>query len=152
MPPTPASPHPQGIRHETTQARPALTPDLSRVLVIGRSPITCIVVARIAERAGLKATSEQPETAGVRLAEFTPGIVIIDGGVENRDCDHVMPALTGTRLASGGTLPATILLSNAAASPDEPLFGGVIDAVVAKPITPETLQPVIERLIATGRG
>jgi CheY-like chemotaxis protein len=127
-------------------------PDLSRALVIGRSPITCVVVTKIAERAGIKATSEQPETAAGRLAELMPGLIIIDGGVENRDCDHVMPALTGSRLATGGMLPATILLSNAAASPDEPIFGGVIDAVVAKPITPENLQPVIERLITAGRG
>jgi CheY-like chemotaxis protein len=117
-------------------------------LIIGRSPITCIVIAKIAERAGLKAVTEKPETAAGRLAELIPGLIIIDGGVENRDCDQVVPALTGTRLATGGMLPATILLSNANTAHDQAAFGGMIDAVVAKPITPENLQPVIERLMA----
>jgi len=152
MPPTQVSPSTQDSRPEGQQGRTGLTPDLSRAMVIGRSPITCVVVARIAERAGLKAVTEQPETAAKRLAELVPGLIIIDGGAENRDCDQIVPALTGTRLAAGGTLPATILLSNANTSRDETAFGGMIDAVVAKPITPENLQPVIERLMAGGRG
>jgi CheY-like chemotaxis protein len=152
MPPTQASPRAQDFRQDAQQGRAGLTPDLSRAMVIGRSPITCVVVAKIAERAGLKAVTEQPETAAKRLAELVPGLIIIDGGVENRDCDQIVPALTGTRLAAGGTLPATILLANANTSPDEAAFGGMIDAVVAKPITPENLQPVIERLMAASRG
>jgi CheY-like chemotaxis protein len=152
MPPTQASPGAQDFRQEAPQARAGLIPDLSRAMVIGRSPITCVVVAKIAERAGLKPVTEQPETAAQRLAELVPGLIIIDGGVENRDCDHIVAALAGTRLAAGGTLPATILLSNANTTHDEAAFGGIIDAVVAKPITPENLQPVIERLMAAGRG
>lgn len=146
MPLTPASPHAHELPQEASpRERQGLSLDMSRALVVARSHVTCVVVAKIAERAGLKTFSEQPETASKRLSELLPGLVIVDGGVENRDFDQLMPALSGTRRAARG-LPATILLSTTNA-PTEDAFGGVIDVLVAKPITPENLQPVIERLM-----
>ena len=121
--------------------------DVSRALVVGRSSITCVVVARIVERVGLKTYTEQPETAGKRLSEVLPGLVIVDGGDATRDFEPLMPMLDGVRRAAGGALPVTILLSTANAAAGHAAFGGTVDAVVAKPITPEILQPVVERLL-----
>jgi hypothetical protein len=45
-----------------------------------------------------------------------------------------------------------ILLSNRVGTPESLDLPGVVDVVVAKPITPECLQPVIDRLAALGRG
>ena len=39
-----------------------LAPDLSRVLVVGKSQITRIVVSKIVERSGLRPVSESPVT------------------------------------------------------------------------------------------
>ncbi|RWH06378.1 MAG: response regulator, partial [Mesorhizobium sp.] len=46
--------------------------------------------------------------------------------------------------------PAVILLSTRNGTPDSLGLSSVVDAVVTKPITPERLQPVIDRLV--GRG
>jgi CheY-like chemotaxis protein len=149
---TPTSPLAQDLPYEGTPLEPAgLVADMSRALVVGRSPITCVVVAKIAERVGLKTFTEQPDAAAGRLAELLPGLVIVDGGLENRDCEHLMPTLNGTRRAAQG-MPVTILLSSANVAHDDTAFGGMIDAVVAKPITPENLQPVIERLLGIARA
>ncbi|TIX61990.1 MAG: response regulator, partial [Mesorhizobium sp.] len=37
-------------------------------------------------------------------------------------------------------------------TPESLGLSSVIDVVIAKPITPERLQPVIDRLIGSGRG
>ena len=48
-------------------------------------------------------------------------------------------------------MPCVILLSTRTGTPDTLSLGPVIDAVVAKPITPESLQPVVDRLLETAR-
>ena len=52
--------------------------DLSQVLVVGRSPVNCVVVTRILERSGLKTASETPGTALDALGTIRPGTVILD--------------------------------------------------------------------------
>lgn len=128
----------------------AVQTDFSKVLVVGKSSINRVVVSKIVERSGLRPISESPETAEKALAGIMPGAVILDGGPDNRDCDRLMPGIDALRRASGKALPAVILLSTRTGTPESLGLSSVVDAVVAKPITPERLQPVIERLV--GRG
>lgn len=123
-----------------------LAPDLSRVLVVGNSQINRIVVARIVERCGLKPVSEPPVSALRVLPLVFPGLVILDGGPDNRDCDSVVAGVMALRRVSGGKSPGVILLSNRTGAPVSPSLEAVTDAVVAKPFTTEQLQPVVERL------
>lgn len=134
-------------------ARPSpVTANLDLALVVCSSHINRIVVSRIAERAGLKVLSETPEGAVETLAARLPGTVILDGGADDRECEQLMEGLASQRLMAGGPTPFVILLSNANPGPGRPPRGGTIDAIVAKPITPERLQPLIQSMIDRMRG
>ncbi len=126
---------------------PSLTPDLSRVLVAGLSQINRIVVSRIVERCGLRPVSETPGAAVRVLPVLFPGLVVLDGGADNHDCDSVLSGIAALRRLAGRGLPATILLSNRNNTPETVSATGLFDAVVAKPFTTDQLQPVIERLL-----
>ncbi|MFD2055148.1 response regulator [Mesorhizobium calcicola] len=121
--------------------------DPSQVLVVGRSPINRVVISKIVERSGLKPISESPDTAARILRSLIPGAVVLDGGADNKDCDNLMSSIDALRRTSGTSLPPVILLSTKNGTPESLGLSSVIDAVVAKPITPERLQPVIDRLI-----
>jgi CheY-like chemotaxis protein len=129
-----------------------LAPDLSRVLIVGKSQINRIVVTKIVERSGLKPVTEQPAGAVRILPLLFPGLVILDGGPDNKDCDSVLAGVLALRRVSGKKLPAVILLSNRTGEPASSLLGGVVDAVVTKPFTTEQLQPVVDRLIKAAKG
>lgn len=137
---------PGATSHSPTHPGSA-TADMSQVLVVGRSQVNRIVIAKIVERSGLKPVAESPETALTLLGQRAPGTIILDGGSDNNDCEALMPSIVALRLASGGKLPSVILLSNKAGSPESLSVSSAIDIVVAKPITPERLQPVIEKLV-----
>jgi CheY-like chemotaxis protein len=121
-----------------------LSSGASHVLVVSKSPISRIVVSGIVERAGLKAVPEMPALAPARLGGLDPELVIVD--VEG-DCDDLLLALRDYRRASPANLPRVILLSLSTAQTEMLKAAHVVDAVVTKPITPETLQPVIDRLV-----
>jgi len=129
-----------------------LAPDLSRVLVVGNSQINRIVVARIVERCGLKPVSEPPASALRVLPLVFPGLVILDGGPENSDCDSMVAGVMALRRVSGGKSPGVILLSNRSGAPVSPPLESVADALVSKPFTTEQLQPVVERLVRVTAG
>jgi CheY-like chemotaxis protein len=120
--------------------------DRSQVLVVGRSPINRVVISKIVERSGLKPISESPDTAARILRSLVPGAVILDGGADNKDCDHLLPGIDALRRGAGKR-PAVILLSTKTGTPESLCLSSIIDMVVAKPITPERLQPVIDRLL-----
>lgn len=126
--------------------------DFDLALVVGTSPINRVVVSRIAERAGLKVVATSPQEAASTLLSKWPGIVILDGGADDRDCDVLMESLAAQRLAAGGRAPFVILLQNANPKQGQPVRGGTIDAIVAKPITPDRLQPLIRSMIDRVRG
>lgn len=128
----------------------ALGMDFSTVLVVARSPINRIVIAKIVERSSLRPLVEAPETAGAVFRTVTPGAVVLDGGVDNKECDRLLPTIATARSNRGA--PVVILLSNRIGTPQSLNLSATIDAVVAKPITPEKLQPVLERLIAMARA
>ena len=127
--------------------------DLSRVVVVSGSHINRIVVGRIVESAGLKSQAENPAVAGRALEEAPPALVILDGGADGSDCDGLLPDLAAMRAASGRDLPKVIFL----AATVTPVAGraaseaGAIDRTVAKPLTPEALQPALLQLIDAAR-
>lgn len=120
------------------------------VLVIGRSRVNSIVVSRIAERIGLRCLSFQPQQAASAISIHEPAVVILDGGTDNRDCDNVLTVLRTTRPVSGTGTPAVVLLSTRNMPNVDAMDATVIDAVVAKPILPEMLQPVLHDLVERG--
>jgi CheY-like chemotaxis protein len=124
--------------------------DMSRVVVAGMSEITRVVVARIVERAGLRPVSALPGDAEWLVTQACPGLVVVDGGADNHEGDRLIARLAALRRAMGGKAPAIVLLSTRNGDVLTLHAGGGVDAVVAKPITPERLQPVVERL--TGRA
>lgn len=126
--------------------------NLNQVLVVGKSPVNRVVIAKIVERSGLKPVSESPEQAAKSLSSLVPGMVILDGGAGNNDCDQVLALLRDRRRVSAKNLPAVILLSTATADASALTANPGVDAVVAKPITTETLQPTIDRLHARARN
>jgi CheY-like chemotaxis protein len=121
--------------------------DHSLVLVVGRSRINRVVVSRIVERSGLRPVSEGPDTAAKTLKSVFPRAVILDGGPDNQDCECLMSRLVVMRGMTGDRLPAVILLSTHKIGDEAQLGLLAIDAVVSKPILPELLQPVVDRLI-----
>jgi CheY-like chemotaxis protein len=110
-----------------------------------------VVVSKIVERSGLKPISESLDEAARTLLSLIPGAVVLDGGADNRECDRLIPGIAAVRQASGKSVPSVILLSTRNGTPESLDLSSVVDAVVAKPITPERLQPVIDRLIAMAR-
>lgn len=126
--------------------------DFSQVLVVGKSPINRVVVSKIVEKSGLKPISESPETAAKALRSLIPGAIVLDGGADNKDCDTLLSGIDALRRISGRALPSVVLLSTRNGTPESLGLSSVIDVVVAKPITPERLQPVIDRLIGLCRS
>lgn len=125
--------------------------NFSHVLVVGRSPVNCVVVSKIVERSGLKSVCETPEKAVDILFSLRPGTVVLDGGASNKDCDAVLARIDAQRRTTGRRVPAVILLSTRD-MPGDDLPVSTIDAVVPKPFTPETLQPVVDGLLRRIRG
>jgi CheY-like chemotaxis protein len=134
------------------EAEDTATENLSAVLVVGTSQITRVVVSKIVERCGLRPVAESPEAAGRVLLALKPGTVILDGGADNCDCDHLFDGLSAQRRISGRNVPRVILLSIRTGGTENIRHDSVVDAVVAKPITPETLQPVVSRLVEAVRA
>jgi len=137
---------------KSTMQEPAKEANLSLAIVVGRSRINCLVVSRILERCGFKPVSDTPEELARKLHTLRPGLVVLDGGANNHDCDGLISGLTDLRRLSGNRTPCIVLLSTVMGDVDSLSLSTIIDAVVAKPITPEALQPVVERLIARVRG
>ncbi|MCV0395307.1 MAG: response regulator [Rhizobiaceae bacterium] len=124
----------------------AVSIDPTLVLVVSSMPINRIVVARIAERCGLRAEALDPSEAGAFLAQRLPAAIILDGGADNRDCDGLLDELAFRREGAEDAAPAVIFLSTSSDVPEGLPVAYVADAVVAKPITPDVLQPTIQRL------
>lgn len=125
--------------------------DRDLAMVVGSSSITRIVVSRIAERAGLRtichAPDEVPPGEAPHDAGRLPAIAILDGGADGRDCDRLIERLAALRRPAGRTrAPLLILLRNDMDAASL-LQAGSVDMVLAKPVTPDRLQPVIRDLM-----
>ncbi len=114
------------------------------VIVVSASPVNLIVLSRIVERARLKAVSCEPELAGPHIARIDPLMVILDGGSDMRECDAALAPIAAQKRLSDGARPHVVLLTVQNMPQDAVDLGGLIDSLVAKPVTPERLQPLIE--------
>jgi CheY-like chemotaxis protein len=121
--------------------------DYGLALVVASSPINRIVVSRIVQGAGLKVLAETPDDATTTLEARVPAAVVLDGGADNRECEHLMEKLEVQRSAADGRAPFVILLTNPDLPADRTTNDRTVDAIVAKPITPERLQPLIHRML-----
>lgn len=121
--------------------------DFGLVMVVGSSPINRIVVSRISEKAGFRTICTAPEEARAAFGEVLPVLVILDGGDDNRECARIIEHLSGVRRpVTGGLVPIVIFLSSRTATV-QPGGNAAIDKVVAKPVMPDRLQPVIQEMI-----
>jgi CheY-like chemotaxis protein len=126
-------------------------PNLGLVLVVGLSPVNRVVVGRIVERGGLKVLCETPQNARRSLVACRPGMVIVDCGCDNSDCDDFAPVFQQFRLGQGGGLPLLIMVSTSGTATGGTLLAELADAVVSKPVTVDGLQPVMLQLIESAR-
>lgn len=125
----------------------AIDPGL--VLVMVASPIDRIVVSRISERAGYRTVARAADDPEILVAGRLPALVILDGG----DVDGLVARIAGLRRpAGGGRPPRLILLGNGGPASRQPPGGDGVDAVVARPITPDRLQPIIRDLMDGLKG
>ena len=117
--------------------------DNNRVLIVVASPIDRIVISRSIERIYLKATTSAPEGVMEALDSSRPVMVIVDQSC----CDEALVReVARRRAASAAGLPRVLLITETTGSTDASSRHGIVDQVFAKPITPEALQPVVERL------
>lgn len=121
--------------------------DFGLILVVGSSPINRIVISRIGEKAGLRTVCATPDGARAALGDALPVLAILDGGADDRECDRLLDHLAGLRrFVAGGHAPMAIFLSNRAATA-QPGRHAAIDKVMAKPVMPDRLQPVIQEMV-----
>jgi len=116
------------------------------VVVVSRSPVVLIVLSRIVERARMRAVSCEPERAQREIAERDPLVVILDGGADLHECDAAFAPIAARKRMSGGARPYVVMLTTRNLAHDEMEDTGLVDTLVAKPITPERLQPLMEQL------
>lgn len=140
------------VANDSAPARDGPRLDFSKVLVVSRSPINRIVVSRIIEQSGLKVVAESPETAPSALTGVIPGTVILDGGPENCDCDAVLSGVAAIRGMVGRSAPCVVFLSNRTGTVESLALPRTVDFVVAKPITPDRLQQIIDRLKSNAKS
>ena len=119
--------------------------DFGLALVVAASPVTRVVVSRIAERTGLRTLSCTPEEAQPAVDGCLPAIALLSGGADGHDCDRLLERLAAKRRPAGrAQAPLTVLLINSNTQrPQDDLA----DIVMPKPVTPDRLQPVIRDLM-----
>lgn len=117
--------------------------DRGRVLIVASSPINRIVISHTIERIYLKPTAVAPEAALSALDKSRPMMVIIDGMGED-EMPSLLAEIARQRRASQMRLPRVVLIAEPTGR--TPPHDETIDAVVSKPITPDVLQPVVERV------
>lgn len=125
--------------------------NLSLALIVFSSPISRIVVSRIAAQACMKVACEPPERATEALFSQRPGLVILDCGPNHEELYPIATAIVDQRRACVSRLPLLIVLATKSVPADSP-FATIADAIIAKPITPDALQPKIEQLVRDARG
>lgn len=116
------------------------------VIVVSRSPVNLIVLSRIVERARLRAVNCDPAHADREISTRNPLMVILDGGADLHDCDQAMPSISAHKALSAGARPHVVMLTTRNMNGDAVDKADLIDSLVAKPVTPERLQPLIERV------
>ncbi len=112
-------------------------------MVVSASPVSRVVVSRIVERVGLRSVAVGIKEAVETLHKRRPGLVILDGGA---DLTVIGAELARCRDDHDG-MPLVIHLTLQNATSQGLEGGEIVDASVAKPVMPDSLQPVIVRLL-----
>lgn len=115
------------------------------VLIVGRLPVNLVVLSRIAERALMRPVTEAPERAAMLLEKLQPTVVILDCGADLHECDALFGSIAAQKRLTERA-PYAILLTPNARTAAEVMERGVVDALVAKPVTPDRLQPMLEQV------
>ncbi|MCR4268222.1 response regulator [Nitratireductor sp. ZSWI3] len=149
---TPATGDIAAMAHEAHETPARYMADLAQALIVAASPINRIVLSRIAERACLKTSAHEPAKAlgALTVPDKSPGLVIVDIDAGTSGREDLFAHLSERRSASPAKLPLVIAVVGALEAASLP--GLIFDATVVRPVTPETLQPVIERLIADAKA
>lgn len=112
------------------------------ILVVSSARVTGIVVSRIVEQAGLKCICVSAAEIEMALAGQQPAAIIIDDdprlATRIADLRRAAPGQQGVRLR-----PLVILLATNGPSLQAGRDSPHVDSVVAKPIMPENLQPLL---------
>jgi CheY-like chemotaxis protein len=135
---------------ERTEFHPALMGhglDGALVQIVSSARVNALVVSKIVERCGLRAFATGIDEAMSHYHDRLPGTVILDGGATNRECDDVLDTLLTSACPEKGR-PAILFVASRHLTDDEEAEFGPPDAVVAKPITLESLQPAIRHIVA----
>jgi CheY-like chemotaxis protein len=140
----PGSPAARFHDHDKVEARPA-------IVAVGTVAVNLVVVARVAERAKLRTVALSPADAIRSLPLLTPMVVVIDGGVDNCECDTLLDVIHHCRQNSIQGHPRLLFLSTGRKTETQSLLHPVMDAVVAKPIVPEQLELVLAGLAQQSR-
>lgn len=115
------------------------------VLIVARSPVNLVVLSRITERARMRPVTEAPERAAPLVEKLRPSVIILDGGADLHECDALFAPISVSKRFSDRKTFAILLTPNNR-PPADILEGGIIDAIVAKPVTPDRLQPLLEKI------
>ena len=129
--------------HEDTEAKPT-------IVAVGTAPINLVVITRIAERAKLKAAALSPKEALHSLPLLQPVVLVIDGGVDNCECDTLLEAIHQSRQQSRNGHPRVLFLSTAPDAETQSRLQPMMDAVVPKPIVADRLEAVLASLAQLG--
>ena len=124
--------------------------DFGLVLVVIAAPIDRIVVSRIAERAGYRTVSRTPDEMVLTEPGDVPALIILDSGADGEALIERIAPLR--RPAGRWHAPLLILLGNAGPLARQVAGSGIGAAVVAKPITPDRLQPIIREMMDRLKG
>ncbi len=120
-------------------------------LIVSETQVNRIVVSRIVESTGMKTLSMTPPQALGQPQQQLFSLVVIDGEPGMALAAEIIKQYsTGPHLTDAGK-PAIIFLSTSMTLP-EGIETDAIDAVVAKPLTPDRLEAEVVRLTSGALG
>jgi CheY-like chemotaxis protein len=122
----------------------------AQILVVSQSKVNLAVIVDIIKRSGLRCDPALLSDAERLLKAKRPDLVLIDGGPENADMHALSAAIGNLKRSSDGKPMRVLLLSSQSGTPQSIGTPSIVDEVVAKPITLDTLQPALRRALRAG--
>ncbi|WP_338530656.1 response regulator [Nitratireductor thuwali] len=120
---------------------------MKTALVVASSPISRIVISRTIERCYIKAIAVTPEVAQREFMHRDPGLVIIDTAAAPDLLHALFDGIAQRRRTAFPALPRVVLICGPGEAERLDAYRYLIDTVAGKPITPDILQPIIDRVI-----
>ncbi|OYT87631.1 MAG: hybrid sensor histidine kinase/response regulator [Burkholderiales bacterium PBB6] len=138
------------------QAAPAAParPLQGRVLIVEDNPVNLMVASAMVERLGLAwESADDGQVALGRLAQTSYDLVLMDCQMPVLDGLAATRAWREREAAAGqGRLPIVALTANAVPGDREACTAAGMDDYLSKPFTIDTLQTVLARYLAGGKG